>query len=104
MHRRCGTNAPSPRTIQRIRARHALARFSKREPPARRRRQLTPEVRARAAAILADKPYLGPERAAWDLQNSDHLTLSASTIKRMKRKRREALLPPRPQPNWRFYE
>jgi transposase InsO family protein len=104
LHRRCGASAPSPRTIQRIRARHALARFSKREPPVRRRRQLTPEVRAHAAAILADKPYLGPERTAWDLQNSDHITISASTIKRMKRKHREALLPPRPQPNWRFYE
>jgi transposase InsO family protein len=82
-----------------------LARFSKREPPVRRRRQLTPEVRERAAAILVDKPYLGPERTAWDLQNRDHITISASTIKRMKRKRREALLPPRtPQPKWRFYE
>jgi transposase InsO family protein len=104
VQRRCGPNAPSPRTIQRIRARHALARLSKREPPVRRRRQLTPEVRARAAAILADKPYLGPERTAWDLQNSQQITISASTIKRMKRQRREALLPPRPQPNWRFYE
>ena len=105
LHRCCGPNAPSPRTIQRIRARHALARFSKREPPVRRRRQLTPEVRERAAAILADKPYLGPERTAWDLQNSDHIIISASTIKRMKRKRREALLPPQPpQPKWRFYE
>jgi hypothetical protein len=104
LHRCCGPKAPSPRTIQRIRARHALARFSKREPPVRRRRQLTPQVRERAAAILADKPYLGPERTAWDLQNSDHITISASTIKRMKRKHREALLPPQPQPNWRFYE
>ena len=104
LHRCCGPKAPSPRTIQRIRARHALARFSKREPPVRRRRQLTPEVRERAAAILADKPYLGPERTAWDLQNRDHITISASTIKPMKRKHREALLPPRPQPNWRFYE
>jgi Homeodomain-like domain len=33
LQRRCGANAPSPRTIQRIRARHALARFAKREPP-----------------------------------------------------------------------
>src|SRR5215472_582853 len=104
LHRCCGPKAPSPRTIQRIRARHALARFSKGEPPARRHRQLTPEVREHAAAILADKPYLGPERTAWDLQNSEQITISASTIKRMKRQRREALLPPRPQPHWRFYE
>ena len=56
LNRCCGAHAPSPRTIQRIRARHALARLSKREPPVRLRRQLTPEIRERAAAILADKP------------------------------------------------
>jgi|SRR6516162_1068681 transposase InsO family protein len=105
VHRGCGADAPSPRTIQRIRARQGLGRFSKREPPIRQRRQLTPEARERVAIILAEKPYLGPERTVWDLQNSEQITVSASTIKRMKRKQREALLLPRPpQPNWRFYE
>jgi len=105
IHRRGGATAPSPRTIQRIRTRHALARLSKREPAVRRRRQLTPQARTRVDAILTGKPHLGPERTVWDLQNSDQVTVSASTIKRMKRKRREALLPPRPPtPDWRFYE
>ena len=83
MHRGCGADAPSPRTIQRIRARQGLGRFSKREPPIRQRRQLTPEARERVAIILAEKPYLGPERTVWDLQNSEQITVSASTIKRM---------------------
>jgi transposase InsO family protein len=105
VHRHCGGDAPSPRTIQRIRARHGLGRFSKREPPTRRRSQLTPEARARVNAILTEKPYLGPERTAWDLQNTGQATISPSTIKRMKRKLREARLPSRPPPpDWRFYE
>ncbi len=105
VHRRCGTGAPSPRTIQRIRTRHGLGRFSKREPPIKPRVQLTPDAQARVAAILTEKPYLGPERTVLDLQNGDQITISPSTIKRMKRKQREALLPPRPpQPDWRFYE
>ena len=105
VHRRCGTQAPSPRTIQRIRVRHDLVRFSKREPAITPRRRLTPEARQRVEAILTEKPYLGPERTVWDLQNGDQITISASTIKRMKRKRLEALLPPRPpRPYWHFYE
>jgi DNA replication protein DnaC len=57
--------------------------------------------------LTSNKSYgeCGPERMVWDLQNHDHITISASTIKRMKRKRRDALLPPRPtRPAWHFYE
>jgi hypothetical protein len=105
VHRRCGSDAPSPRTIQRIRARHGLVRCFKRAQPMKPRRRLTPEARERVAAIVTEKPHLGPERMIWDLQNHDHITISASTIKRMKRKRREALLLPRPtRPAWHFYE
>jgi transposase InsO family protein len=105
VHRRCGSDAPSPRTIQRIRARHGLVRCFKRAQPMKPRRRLTPEARERVAAIITEKPHLGPERMVWDLQNHDHITISASTIKRMKRKRRDALLPPRPtRPAWHFYE
>ena len=103
VHRRYG--APSPRTIQRIRARHGLVRVSKRAHPMKPRRRLTPEASAQVAAILTEKPNLGPERTVWDLQNGHQITISPSTIKRMKRKRREALLPPRPpRPEWHFYE
>jgi hypothetical protein len=42
--------------------------------------------------------HIDADMCAYDfLQNSDHITISAFTIKRLKRKRREALLPPRPQ-------
>jgi transposase InsO family protein len=103
VHRRCGV--PSPRTIQRIRARHGLIRVSKRAPAMKPRPRLTPEARAQVAAILTEKPNLGPERTVWDLQNGHQITISPSTIKRLKRKRQEALLPPRPpRPEWRFYE
>jgi transposase InsO family protein len=105
VHRRFGVGAPSPRTIQRIRARHGLVRFSKRAPTMRPRRSLTSEARTRVAALITEKPYLGPQRTAWDLQNGDQITISSSTIKRMKLTRREALLPPPPpRPVWRFYE
>ena len=59
----------------------------------RPRRSLTSEARTRVAALITEKPYLGPQRTAWDLQNGDQITISPSTIKRMKFKRREALLP-----------
>ena len=81
VHRRFGTEAPSPRTIQRIRARHGLVRFSKRAPAMRSRRKLSSEAHARIAALITEKPYLGPQRMAWDLQNSDQLTISTSIIK-----------------------
>lgn len=105
VRRRCDETAPSPRTIQRIRARHGLTRFSKRAPPLTPRHRLTSEAVERVNAILTEKPFLGPDRTVWDLQNHDQITISPSTIKRMKRKRREALLAPRPpRPDWCFYE
>lgn len=105
VHRRYGAGAPSPRTIQRIRARHGLIRVSKRAPVMKPRPRLTPKARAQVVAILTEKPNLGPERTAWDLQNGHHIIISPSAIKRLKRKRRDALLPPPPpRPEWRFYE
>src|ERR1039457_1658270 len=70
LYRRSGQQAPSPRTIQRIRARHGFVRFPKRVSAMRRRHTLTPEQREQVDAIIAEKPYLGPERTVWDLQNS----------------------------------
>lgn len=105
VRKHCGPSAPSPRTIQRVRQRQGLTRLPKRAPPVLLARRLDPVTRSRVHAILQEKPYLGPERTAWDLQNGEHLTVSPSTIKRLKRQRREALVPPRPPPPaWRFYE
>jgi transposase InsO family protein len=38
------------------------------------------------------------------LQNGEHLTISPSTVKRLKCKFHEAMYPPPPPPVWRFYE
>ena len=103
---RCiGPDAPSPRTIQRMRQRHDLDRLTKRAPPIFPSRRLNPATLTRAQAMVREKPWLGPERTAWDLQNGEHLTVSPSTIKRLKRQNLAAQLPhPPPPPVWRFYE
>jgi transposase InsO family protein len=104
IHKHFGSGAPSPSTIRRVRARHGLRRLSKRTPATRRAHRLTPEERRRIEAMVEAKPYLGPERTAWDLQNDEGLSVSPSTVKRLQRKRREALLPLPAPPEWRFYE
>jgi hypothetical protein len=61
--------------------------------------RLPPETRQCLTALIEAKPYLGPERLAWDLRNGDGLIISPATIKRLKRNRHEALLPlPRHHP------
>ena len=102
---RGGPSMPSPRTIQRVRKRHGLARLPKRVPAVLPNRRLDPVTRSRANAIIREKPYLGPERMAWDLRNDEHLRVSPSTMKRLKRQYHQAMVPPRPPaPTWHFYE
>jgi transposase InsO family protein len=102
---RIGHDAPSPRTIQRIRERHHLARVTKRASPSAPSRKLSPRAAAQARALLHEKPYLGPDRLAWDLWNGQGIHVSPSTFKRYKRKWRELMKPvPLPSPIWRFYE
>jgi transposase InsO family protein len=105
--RKFGTDAPSLRTIQRIRRRHQLGRFPKRAPTTVRARRLTPREKKRVWKALQDKPRLGPERLAWDLHNGEGIIVSPSTMKRLKEKRRfdfDFSLPKPPKPVWRFYE
>jgi len=105
MARHFGPSAPSLRTIQRIRRRHHLPRFRKRAPPLTPGRRIPADAKARAWQLIEEKPFLGPERLAWDLRNGDNIRISASTLKRLKKKGREAMKPPRlPPPIWRFYE
>jgi len=76
---RCiGPDAPSPRTIQRVRKRHGLDRLPKRAPPVFPSRRLEPTTLDRVQDLVRTKPYLGPERVVWDLQNSKHLTVTGS--------------------------
>jgi hypothetical protein len=104
IHQRLGADAPSPRTIQRVRERHRMARVPKRAPPTGPCRRLPSAAKERAAQLIQEKWHLGPERIAWDLQNGEDLQISPSTIKRLKRQIHEAISPPPPSPVWRFYE
>ena len=102
---RLGRKAPSPRTIQRIRKRHHLRRFPKRQRPLNPARKLTLRADREVRNLLHEKPYLGPDRLAWDLLNSKGIRVSPSTFKRRKKKWRGlAKLFAPPAPTWRFYE
>ena len=81
-----------------MRKRHGLARLPTRALAVRPDRRHDPLTRSRTQAIVQEKPYLGPERLAWDIRNGEHVTVSPATIKRMKRQPQAALLPPRPPP------
>ena len=69
IHAQAGPEAPSPRTIQRLRHRYALPRLPKRPAPCRPARRLTRQVKQEARRLIEAKPWLGPERLAWELQN-----------------------------------
>ena len=106
--RHLGKEAPNPRTIQRIRKRHHLARLPKRPRPLARAHKLSQKTDRQVRALLLEKLYLGPDRLAWDLLNSKGIRVSPSTFKRRKRKWRfwmdKIFVPPRSVPVWRFYE
>jgi transposase InsO family protein len=102
-----GSDAPSARTIQRVRKRHGMARLPKRVPPSASARRIPEQVLKRVRYLLKLRPHLGPERVVWDVQNGEQLQISTSTIKRLKRQMHEALHPASPPPSppvWRFYE
>jgi len=104
----CGVDAPSIRTIQRVRARHGLVHASKRPPALSTAHRLTPEERQRVQERLDTKPYLGPERLAWDLRNEEGIRLSPSTVKYYQQYRRATVAAQArtlsPRPVWRRYE
>ncbi|HZC02863.1 MAG TPA: hypothetical protein VE844_16370, partial [Gammaproteobacteria bacterium] len=80
-----GSDAPSARTIQRVRKRNGIARLPKRVPPSASARRIPEQVLKRARYCLKLRPHLGPERVVWDVQNGEPLQISASTVKRLKR-------------------
>lgn len=100
---RLGRKAPRPRTIQRIRKRHHLKRFPKRQRPLNPGRKLTSRADREVRNPLHEKSYLGPDRLAWDLLNSKGIRVSRSTFKRRKKKWGELVkfFAP-PAPAWRF--
>lgn len=104
VHHHLGPDFASPRTIQRVRQRLTLPRLPKRPRPQRRAKRFSPADKQLAQQVITAKPYLGPERLAWDLQNQYGLQISPSTVKRLKRAINEALYPPPAPVVWRFYE
>src|SRR5262249_52832336 len=100
---KAGPAAPLPRTIQRLRHRYALPRLPKRPTPCRPARRLTRKVKQAARHLIEAKPWLGPERLAWELRNVQQIQISPATIKRMKHAMRQAQTPPPLPPTWRFY-
>ena len=47
-------------------------------------RRLVGEVKEEARRLIEVKPWLGPERLAWELRNVAQLQISPATVKRMK--------------------
>jgi len=56
IHAKAGSDAPSPRTIQRLRHRCALPRLPKRPAPCRPARRLTRKVKQDARRLMEAKP------------------------------------------------
>ena len=67
-----------------VRYSYALPRLPKRPAPCRPARRLTRKVKQDARRLMEAKPWLGPERLAWERQNVAQLQISPATIKRMK--------------------
>src|SRR5262245_52291236 len=103
LHAHAGAEAPSPRTIQRLRHRCAVPRLPKRPAPRRPARHLAVAVKGEGRRLIEVKAWVGPGRLAWELRNSAQLQISPATIKRMKPALRQAATPPPPPPQWRFY-
>ena len=75
-----------------------LPRLPKRPAPCRPARRLTRQVKQEARRLIEAKPWLGPERLAWELQNVAQMQISPATIKRMKHAMQQAQTPPPPPP------
>jgi len=100
-----GGAPPTLRTIQRIRRRHGLVHLPQRAPTTHTRPRLPRETLQQAMAIIQEKPSLGAERIAWEVQNTLHRPISPATITRLKRTQHVIPVPPPlPPPVWRFYE
>lgn len=104
IHERLGADAPSSRTIQRVRGRLAICRLPKRPIPHRPAVRLSELRKQQARTLINLKPFLGPERLAWDLQNQYGIQISPATMKRLKRRIYEEAHPPAAPAVWRFYE
>ena len=101
---RLGSTTPTARTIQRVRKRLSLPRLKKRRTPAYKAHRFPTGQKRMIRMQIKEKLYLGPYRLAWDIQNQHHLSISPSTVKRVKQKILEEMTPQPATPVWQFYE
>jgi putative transposase len=99
-----GSDAPTPRTIQRVRWRLGLPRLPKRDMPRNRRKRFSVEEKRLIGEAIKNKLYLGPMRLAWDLCNQHDLQVSPSTVGRMKNSILAEMNPQSAHIVWRRYE
>jgi hypothetical protein len=97
-------DAPSSRTIQRVRKRLRWPRLKKRKIPSFKAHRCTDDEKQLIRKTIEAKLYLGPYRLAWDLQNRYGMRISPSTVRRVKRVILDERHPPPAPPVWRFYE
>jgi transposase InsO family protein len=101
---RLGADAPTARTIQRVRKRLALPRLNKRPAPSYSARRLTADEKKLVQETATSNLHLGCYRLCWDLQNRDGLRVSPSTTNRVKRKIIEETTPKIVPVIWKRYE
>lgn len=104
VHRSLGDDAPTPRTVQRVRHRLNLPRLPKRAAPRSPARRFSADEQQLITKTVRAKLYVGPYRLAWDLRNQHGLSVSPATIKRRKRASKEEMNPPPAPTVWRRYE
>lgn len=97
-------DAPSARTIQRMRKRLRLPRLKKRAVPAMKAHRFTRKEKKLIRKTVSSKMYLGCYRLAWDLQNKNKLPINPSTTRRVKRTIIDEQNPKPAPVLWRFYE
>ena len=81
-----GEDAPSARTIQRMRRRLSLPRVPKRNAVQRKRRRLSRLQKMTIKDTVRAKLFLGPLRLTWELRNQHNIIVSPSTVRRVKQK------------------
>jgi transposase InsO family protein len=99
-----GTDAPTPRTIQRVRRRLSLPRLKKRTAPTLKAHRFSEGQKRTIRKRIKEKLCLGPYRLAWDIQNQHRMRISPSTVKRVKNRILEEMNPKPAKPVWQFYE
>jgi transposase InsO family protein len=101
---RLQADAPSARTIERVRIRLGLPRLNKRDTPSFEAHRFNRDERQLIRNTVESKLYLGPYRLAWDLQNQHELKISPSTTRRVKWAILNERNPRSAPAGWRFYE